>query len=111
MNKCPHCGEEYSYGRCICHICEDNSLPFGKIFDQQGNIHKWNCGTSLACTELLESDLDSIKSFCNEVPNATTKIEVTAHNVHKWNCEPLKDLTIPIRMRKNQKFHLSMSNV
>ena len=87
MNKCPHCGEEYSYGRNICHICEDNSLPFGKIFDQQGNVHKWNCGASLACAELLESDLDSIKSFWNEAPNATTKIEVNEHNAHKWNCE------------------------
>ena len=86
MNKCPHCGEEYSYGRSICHICEDNSLPFGKIFNRQERIHKWNCGTSLACTELLESGLDSIKSFCNEIPNAT-KIEVTEHTVHKWNCE------------------------
>jgi len=40
------CGEEYSYGRKICHVCTDNKIFFGVIFDIDKKERAWNCNSS-----------------------------------------------------------------
>ncbi len=94
MINCPECGEEYSYGRKISHICQDNSIEFGKIFEFEHQGHKWNCDTAMACMELLTSNLDSVESFVEKIP----RIEKLETNDHKWN--DLK-LNIEIDVKKN----------
>ena len=73
--ECPECGEKYSYGRKICHICE------GKIFEPAYKARRWNCDTAMACVELLASDLDTVKSFVKEVPH----LEKLENNKYSWN--------------------------
>ncbi|MFX1573755.1 MAG: hypothetical protein ACFFB0_13480 [Promethearchaeota archaeon] len=59
MIECPECGEEYSYGRNIIHICEHSSIPFGRIFGPKHKEPNWNCDTGIACMDLFVSELDS----------------------------------------------------
>jgi hypothetical protein len=59
---CPDCGEHYSYGRIIYHKCQHNSIPFGKVFETECSILNWNCDTSMACTELLSTELPTVNS-------------------------------------------------
>ncbi len=79
--ECPDCGERYSYGRQICHTCECNSIPFGKVFEPTHKARKWNCNTAMACIELLSSDLDTAESIVKELPQLE-KLEKTKYN---WN--------------------------
>ena len=41
--KCKTCGIEYSYGRNICHVCDNNTLFFGAIFEEPRKAYQWNC--------------------------------------------------------------------
>lgn len=79
--ECPECGEKYSYGRKICHICESNSIPFGKIFESESKARRWNCDSTMACMELLASDLNTIESIVKEVPH----LEKLENNERDWN--------------------------
>ncbi len=81
MIECPECGEKYSYGRKICHTCEGNSIPFGKIFEPAHKARGWNYDTAMACMELLTSDLDTVESFVKGVPHLE-KLEIKEYN---WN--------------------------
>ena len=81
MIECPDCGERYSYGRQICHICEGNSIPFGKVFEPKHKARRWNCNTTMACIELLSSDLDTAESIVKKLPQLE-KLEKTEYN---WN--------------------------
>ena len=63
ITKCSDCGMEYSFGRYICHMCGDNTILFGAIFENDRSHHRWNCATSVECAEtsIDESDFrDSI---------------------------------------------------
>ncbi|MHA2390982.1 MAG: hypothetical protein ACXAEX_03360 [Promethearchaeota archaeon] len=79
--QCPTCGVEYSYGRSICHTCEENSIPFGKIFEAKPKLRRWNCDTAMACIELLDSDLDTIELIVEEEPH----LEKLENSKHEWN--------------------------
>jgi hypothetical protein len=41
--KCPNCRAEYSYGRNICHICDNSIIFFGAIFGKKRKNYQWNC--------------------------------------------------------------------
>ena len=41
--KCPDCGIENSYGRNLCHVCNENKFFFGAIFNEPRKAYKWNC--------------------------------------------------------------------
>jgi DNA-binding Lrp family transcriptional regulator len=43
MVTCPKCGEEYSLGRKICHICDDYRIEHGIIFNDDRIKRPWNC--------------------------------------------------------------------
>jgi len=43
--KCPNCGAEYSYGRIICHLCDNSIIFFGTIFGKKRKNYQWNCDT------------------------------------------------------------------
>lgn len=45
--KCPFCGEEYSYGRIICHDCGESKIFFGALFDNNKKERKWNCNCNM----------------------------------------------------------------
>ena len=79
--KCNECGEEYSYGRHIYHTCGSNSMPFGKIFEKECQVRKWNCDTAMACVELLSSDIHTIESIVESVP----RVEKLENTEYKWN--------------------------
>jgi hypothetical protein len=79
--ECPECGEKYSYGRKICHICEGISLPFGKLLVPDIKTRKWNCDTAMACMELLSSDLDTVESIVKEIPY----VEKLERTEYEWN--------------------------
>jgi len=78
---CPRCGEQYSYGRTICHTCEGTSLPFGKIFEPEKRTYRWNCNAAMACMELLPTDLSTIETIMKETPH----IENLEKNNYEWN--------------------------
>jgi hypothetical protein len=79
--ECPQCGEEYSYGRTICHTCEGTSLPFGKIFEPVQRTYRWNCNTAMACVELLKSNLHTVETIIKETPHR----EKLEKNNYEWN--------------------------
>lgn len=81
MIKCFDCGEEYSYGRRILHICKTGSIPFGRLFETECTTHKWNCDTTMACFELLENELDTIETIVKEIPRE----EILERTDYKWN--------------------------
>jgi uncharacterized OB-fold protein len=45
ITKCPNCGAEYSYGRIICHICDNSIIFFGAMFEKKRKNYHWNCDT------------------------------------------------------------------
>jgi len=42
MVKCPKCGEEYSWGRKIVHICDHHIIFHGIIFQEKKKRYGWN---------------------------------------------------------------------
>jgi len=81
MIECPECGEEYSYGRKISHTCKNNSITFGKIFELEHQSHNWNCDVSMACMDLLKSELDLIDSIAEGI----THKEKLENDKYDWN--------------------------
>ena len=45
ITKCPNCGAEYSYGRYICHSCDNSIIFFGAMFGKKRKNYQWNCDT------------------------------------------------------------------
>jgi hypothetical protein len=43
VNKCPECGIEYSYGRYICHSCNDSAIFSGVLLNESNTEYAWNC--------------------------------------------------------------------
>ncbi|MFW9820656.1 MAG: hypothetical protein ACFFE5_13685, partial [Candidatus Thorarchaeota archaeon] len=68
MIKCPDCGLEYSYGRNICHICDDNTILFGSIFKEPRKAYNWNCRTNNGCVEHSLEDSNLSKAVINVLP-------------------------------------------
>lgn len=93
--ECPECGEKYSYGRKIRHICESVSLPFGKLLVPENEARRWNCDAVMACMELLPSELDTAESIVKEVPH----LEKLEKNEYDWNI--LNNLQINERKLNN----------
>lgn len=84
--KCPDCGEEYSYGRKICHKCKCNSIHFGRIFENGQKEYKWNCNVAMACFELMENELESLESVIDKtVDSSELEMKVVTH--YEWNCD------------------------
>ena len=81
MIECPKCGVEYSYGRSICHTCEENSLPFGKIFKPVQRTYRWNCNTAMTCFELITSEVETIETIVTEQSHR----EELKRTDYKWN--------------------------
>ena len=81
MIKCKECGVEYSYGRHICHTCGTHSIPFGKLFENEYKVRKWNCDTTMACVELVSSELHTIESIVEHIP----RVEKLEKSEYKWN--------------------------
>lgn len=103
MIKCPVCEAEYSYGRFICHDCEDNSIVFGKIFEKEQKIYKWNCNTSIICMELMKRELKSIESIIEKAPN----IELKENQWREWNCDySMKFNDFQLNEKKLNNFHI-----
>jgi hypothetical protein len=80
--KCPECGIEYSYGRNLCHVCNDNTIFFGSLFTKR-NPHKWNCEDTLECIDKLEQ-----RSETDGYENKEIILEVITS--HQWNCLSVK---------------------
>ena len=79
--KCNECGEEFSYGRHICHTCGSNSIPFGKLFEKECTVRTWNCDTTMACVEVESSDLHTIEAIVEHIP----RVEKLEKTEYKWN--------------------------
>jgi uncharacterized OB-fold protein len=80
MVRCSECGKEFSYGRHICHTCGTKSIPFGRIFEKEGRVVKWNCDTEMACIGLLSPELDPVELTIEEVPHFE-KLEKTERSL------------------------------
>jgi len=103
MIKCPVCESEYSYGRFICHDCENNSIVFGKIFEKEQKLYKWNCNTSIICMELMNRELKSIESIIKTAPN----IELKENKRYEWNCDyTMKFNDLQMNGRKFNPLHI-----
>ncbi len=103
MIKCPACKAIYSYGRFICHDCEENSIYFGKIFENKQKIYKWNCNTSIISMELMKRELKSIESIIEK----STKFDLKKNKHYEWNCDyTMKFNNIQIPGRNSSSFHI-----
>ena len=104
MIKCPVCKATYSYGRFICHNCEDNSMCFGKIFENEQKIYKWNCNTTIISMELMKRELKSIESIIEKIP----KIKLKENEQYEWNCNYTKRINnMQISERRFNFFHIN----
>ncbi len=103
MIKCPVCEAEYSYGRFICHDCESNSIVFGKIFEKECKIYKWNCNSAIIPMELMKRELKSIESIIEKVRD----IELKENTHYEWNCDyTMRFNDIQIHGRKLNPLHI-----
>jgi hypothetical protein len=75
MIRCPECGIEYSYGRNLCHACDNNIIFHGSIFFEQRKEYAWNCN----CT-----DIKATKPSKKEFPSFL-KQEQEITILHPWN--------------------------
>lgn len=103
MIKCPACKTVYSYGRFICHNCEDNSLYFGKIFEKKQKVYKWNCNTTIISMELMKRELKSIESIIEK----SAKFDLKKKKHYEWNCDyTMKFNNIQIPGRNSSSVHI-----
>ena len=103
MLRCPACKAEFSYGRFICHNCEENSIYFGKIFKNKQKVYKWNCNTAKISMELMKRELKSIDSIIEKIP----KIDLKENEQYEWNCDYTKRINnIQISERRSNFFHI-----
>lgn len=79
--KCPSCGLEYSYGRNICHICNNNSIFFGALLKGDRQEYQWNCTTKVTPDRELFNPNHELK---------TQDADLIMQEIytHKWNCDP-----------------------
>ncbi|MBY9020839.1 MAG: hypothetical protein KGD67_07265 [Candidatus Lokiarchaeota archaeon] len=66
--KCKECGIEFTYGCKICHVCGDNTLFFGAIFNDNRSEHKWNCNSGPECIEILTEKPELRESIIEVFP-------------------------------------------
>lgn len=95
--NCPDCGEEYSYGRKICHTCKSNSIHFGRIFEKEQKECRWNCNTALACFKLMDNELNAVESVIDNTLESSD-LEIKIENNHEWNCDTAIRFNIAIRI-------------
>jgi len=101
--NCPVCKATYSYGRFICHSCEDNSICFGKVFEDEQKIYKWNCNTTIISMELMKRELRSMESIIEK----STKSHLKINKYYEWNCDYTKKFNnIHIPGRNCSLFHI-----
>lgn len=103
MIKCPECEEEFSYGRKICHLCADNSIFFGSIFQEVKKDYKWNSNTTIACYKLTTADLECIETHIHDI-SEKSEIEKEELNYYGWNCET--EIRINNEIDKQVKNHI-----
>lgn len=75
MIRCPECGIEYSYGRNLCHACENKTIFHGSIFFEPRKEYAWNC----SCTD-MQATRPSKKEFPSFLKN-----EQEEAILHPWN--------------------------
>ncbi|MFX1494203.1 MAG: hypothetical protein ACFFBZ_07980 [Promethearchaeota archaeon] len=80
--KCPKCGIEYSYGRNICHICEDHLLFFGTLFNKDRREYQWNCNSKII------SDVSPVNPPKSELLLNDEELLMEEKNSYEWNCDP-----------------------
>ncbi len=80
--RCPKCGIEYSYGRNICHICEDHSIFFGTLFNEDRREYQWNCNSKII------SDVSHINPLTSEFLLKDAELMKEEKNSYEWNCDP-----------------------
>jgi len=82
--RCPKCGIEYSYGRNICHICEDHSIFFGALFKENRRDYQWNCNFKII------SEVPKINPLTSETTLLLEDIELMMEeqNSYEGNCDP-----------------------
>ena len=66
--KCPDCGLEYSYGRNICHVCGDNPIFFGAMFNGERTNYKWNCVNGNECIDISMEERNMHESIIEIYP-------------------------------------------
>jgi hypothetical protein len=97
--KCPECGIEYSYGRNICHVCDNNIILFGSIFFPSQKFRNWNC------LEKSCNDSDTIKEIGkSEIKSEETdNKEVIMQEIsrYKWNCFKSVEFTTEVDRKVN----------
>jgi hypothetical protein len=92
MIKCPECGIEYSYGRNLCHACENKTIFHGSIFFEQRKEYAWNCN----CT-----DVKATKPSKKEFPSFL-KHEQEESILHPWNSlDSFSCELVPLLQRKS----------
>jgi len=75
MIRCPECGIEYSYGRNLCHACENKTIFHGSIFFEQRKEYAWNC---------TSTDVKATRPSKKELPKfLEQKQEMVI--LHPWN--------------------------
>lgn len=83
--KCPKCGIEYSYGRNICHICEDHFIFFGAFFKGNRQEYQWNCDTKILSTDSKYSHFKSKDKMDLE----NVELIMEQKRSYEWNCDPV----------------------
>ena len=81
--KCPECGIEYSYGRNLCHVCNNNTIFFGSLFDRRRNPRRWNCEDKSDYKESFDQRSE-IEGYGNK------EITMEIISSHQWNCLSIK---------------------
>jgi hypothetical protein len=82
--KCSECGIEYSYGRNICHKCDNKTIFFGSLLHQYRSYHNWNCEDSHVCLETPLTQIRGVQHIIDDNKNNEIILIETLH--HKWNC-------------------------
>jgi Lrp/AsnC family transcriptional regulator for asnA, asnC and gidA len=80
MVSCPKCGEEYSLGRTICHICEDNKIEHGVIFNDDRKNRPWNC----SCIDEVDKKILNILQINDKISyrELSEKLKLAASTIH-----------------------------
>lgn len=82
--KCPKCGIEYSYGRNICHICEDHLILFGAFFKGNRREYQWNCNTIM----LSADPKDPYFKSKDKIDLDDAELIMEQKKYYEWNCDP-----------------------
>lgn len=105
LMRCLECEEKFSYGRKICHICQDNSIFFGTIFQEDKRDYKWNCNTAITCYRLLTTELESIESCISDI-SKINQAEIKERKQYDWNCRSTEKVIDKIDKKEEEEFLL-----